>query len=362
MRSLKNKLLLSFILFCITWIITSYAQNNPSNIQYYYTDKFYTTYSTYFIFLAECFPFSFSLGDTIYLILVIAILFGCFLLIRSKKTIKQKIYVFFANSILVLTTFWFVFNITWGLNNYNKPLEQTLGISLGYDNQQVVELSKTLVSQTIQLHKELSFHKNSIVSTNYSYQKILKDASLSISKTALQTHSFTPRSTIVKPSVFSNLLTYMGFSGYVNPFTTEAQVNKNIPKLTMIVTASHELAHQLGFAKESEANFIGYLNAKNQNNLRYQYAANIFALRYCLSELKKSESTEFLEILESIPSGILYNIQENTRFWLSYKNFADSLMHIFYDSFLKVNNQKQGIQSYNRFIDLLINYHIKPQT
>ena len=51
----------------------------------------------------------------------------------------------------------------------------------------------------------------------------------------------------------------MGFAGYLNPFSGEAQVNDNTPLLGTAFTTCHEMAHQLGYAPEKEANFIGYL-------------------------------------------------------------------------------------------------------
>lgn len=355
--SLKTKILSSTTLFIISWLLLNYAKKNPENIQKYYTQYIYKAYSDTWINIVE--NFNFSIGDILYLILISGMLISVYKLIRKKESIQRKIILALVNTYMGVSVFWLVFNLTWGLNNYNIPLQNTLGIPLGYNSSQVTELTKLLVQQTTAQHKELSFHKDMPIVIGEDLHHILLQASSTFNHLAIQTNAFSARQTNVKPSLFSPILTYMGFSGYVNPFTTEAQINYKIPKLTTIVTASHEIAHQLGFAKESEANFLGYLNAKNQTDLKYQYAANIFALRYCLSELKKSESTEFLEILESIPLGILYNIQENSIFWLSYKNFADSLFHIFYDSFLKANNQKQGLQSYNRFVDFLVNYHYK---
>ncbi len=51
----------------------------------------------------------------------------------------------------------------------------------------------------------------------------------------------------------------MGFAGYLNPITNEAQVNALIPKNNYPATICHEIAHQVGIASESEANFVGYL-------------------------------------------------------------------------------------------------------
>ena len=151
----------------------------------------------------------------------------------------------------------------------------------------------------------------------------------------------------------------MGFSGYINPFTLEGQVNAKIPTLTMIVTASHELSHQIGYAKESEANFIGFLATYHQEDKKYQYAAIIYALRYCLSTINKKESDNTHDFLETIHPGVRKNLIENIAFWEDYENITDSFFKLFYSNFLKLNNQKEGIESYNKFVDLLINYNLK---
>jgi len=57
----------------------------------------------------------------------------------------------------------------------------------------------------------------------------------------------------LKKSMLSLPLTYMGFSGYLNPLTNEAQVDYLIPKFKLPTTAAHEIAHQLGYAAENEA-------------------------------------------------------------------------------------------------------------
>jgi hypothetical protein len=65
---------------------------------------------------------------------------------------------------------------------------------------------------------------------------------------------------------------YVGFTGYYNPFTGEAQVNTTVPKFLQPFTASHEVAHQLGYAKEMEANFVGYLAASHSTDTLFRYS------------------------------------------------------------------------------------------
>ena len=75
----------------------------------------------------------------------------------------------------------------------------------------------------------------------------------------------------IKKSILSYPLTYMGFSGYLNPFTHEYNINGLIPNNSIPMVMSHEIAHEIGFSSEMEANFIGYISLINSDNLYYQY-------------------------------------------------------------------------------------------
>ena len=165
----------------------------------------------------------------------------------------------------------------------------------------------------------------------------------------------------VKKSLFSSFLTGAGFSGYLNPFTHEAQINYEIPVVGMPVTVAHEIAHQKGIATESEANFFGYLVMNNQEELNYKYAANLYALKYCLKEVAINNEEKFLQFYNQLNFGIQENISDSEKFWQDNKNFSSNILKNVYGNFLKINNQKDGIRSYNRFVDLLINYNKKFQ-
>ena len=50
-----------------------------------------------------------------------------------------------------------------------------------------------------------------------------------------------------KPSLFSYIGNYLGYTGYYNPFTGEAQVNTTVPLFIQPFTTCHEMGHQLGY-------------------------------------------------------------------------------------------------------------------
>ena len=55
--------------------------------------------------------------------------------------------------------------------------------------------------------------------------------------------------------------------------------------------------------------------------------------------------------------SILKNYQESEDFWENYESPIETGFKIFYDNFLKINQQKDGLNSYNKFVDLMVNYY-----
>ena len=125
------------------------------------------------------------------------------------------------------------------------------------------------------------------------------------------------------------------------------------------MTSSHEVAHQLGIASESEANFIGYLAANFHDDKYFQYSANLLALRYALSDIYRYDPELYQKYIKNLPKGIILNFKESQQFWQKYQNPAQPLFKAFYDNYLKINQQKDGLESYNKMVDLLIAYKSK---
>jgi hypothetical protein len=53
----------------------------------------------------------------------------------------------------------------------------------------------------------------------------------------------------------------------------------------------------------------------------------------------------------------LKNYQESEDFWKQYETPIETGFHIFYDRFLKINQQKDGMDSYSKFVNLMVNYY-----
>lgn len=295
----------------------------------------------------------FSVGDIGYIVFLILIVKFVY---RSFKNLKQQWKSICMEIISVLSIVYAMFHILWGLNYYRQPLHEVLELNDQYTTEELVAVTKKLIKETNQYHAILAKIDSVPVVIPYTKEEIFSESSniyaqLSESYSQL---SYSPSS--IKKSILSIPLTYMGFSGYLNPITNEAQVNSLILDFKSPTTVCHEEAHQLGFAKENEANFIAAIATMQYDNTYYKYSGTAFALKFCLNDLFIRDEEKAICLLETLNKGVVKNYVEVNEFWEGYKNPLEPVFEIFYDRFLKINNQPKGIETYSYVVALLVNY------
>ncbi|KAF2340711.1 DUF3810 domain-containing protein [Flavobacterium tistrianum] len=296
----------------------------------------------------------FSVGDFFYGLLIISIISWFWRIRKTWKTDWKDHLLKIAGKISI---YYFLFHLLWAFNYYREPLSQKMNIKREYNDVDLLAFTKKLIVKTNEIQFKIAKNKNEKIQLPYSQEEVFK-MNLNGYHNLSQEHPYFKYNTLsIKKSLFSLPLTYMGFGGYLNPFTNEAQVNDLLPMYSFPLTASHEMAHQIGYASENECNFIGVLASVKNDNLYFQYSGYSFTLRYCLGIWKFKNEKVFEVLKKQVNPGILKNYQESQDFWKKYDTFIDEGFHFLYDNFLKSNNQKDGMESYSRFIDLTINYY-----
>jgi len=301
---------------------------------------------------------SFSVGDVIYFIVGFFIVRWIFRKFQKKKTGEKQNWKTVSLEILsFLSVFYFLFHLLWATNYHRVPLFEKLHIEKEYSDAELLAFTTKLIEKTNEIHSKIVKTDSQKVVFPYSQQQVFNDNVKGYSNLSKQYAYFKYENSSVKKSLISLPLTYMGFSGYLNPFTNEAQVNDMVPMANFPTTAAHEMAHQLGYASESEANFIGFLASINNDDLYYQYSGYSFALKYCIRNWKIRDEKVLKKLLSTIHPGILKNYDDSQKFWEQYETFIETGFKIFYDNFLKLNQQKDGLDSYSKFVDLMVNYY-----
>jgi len=347
-----NKKLGLVIFLGIQILLISILKKYPEFVEQFYSNGIYVFTSKLMHYTFGWLPF--SVGDLLYTLAIIYII--RWLLINRKRVIKDtKNWLLDIGAALSIT--YFAFHILWAFNYYRQPLHKSLNIEAKYDTNALVVFTEKLINKSNTIHNQLSDNDTLKIVIPHTKSEIfdkIKDGYSELAKTYphLKYH---PRS--IKKSIYSTPLIYMGFSGYLNPFTNEAQVGGVLPTYKFPTTSCHEAAHQLGYAAENEANFIGALSAIHNQDIYFQYSGYTFALRYCLAEIFKRDPEIYEAILLTINKGIIKNYKEVQAFWMSYENPLEPIFEKTFDSFLKANNQSAGMKSYSYVVALLVNYY-----
>lgn len=280
----------------------------------------------------------FSVGDVFYLLLVVYIVTSLLLMIRNKT--RKKI---FRNLLIVLNALYFVYQIQWGTLYFQRPLLDKSQIYAPVKNSDL----KILAEKYLEKSKESRANFKDSVFKVRDLRPIIK---------AIESQQKNRNFTIsVKPSLWGGLMSYSGILGYYNPFSSEAQVNQNLPHTYLIFTMAHEASHQIGFAREEEANFSAFIIGQKSENPELRYASNWFALKNILYNLSAQDEGYVRDFINKLPQPLKNDYLVEKDFYNRYSGKVASFFSFTNDLFLK-SNQQDGSVSYNYFIYLLLEY------
>lgn len=334
MKWIKNHLTL--VILTLIAISIKIFSLYPSAVEKYYSNGIYLYSSRLQRWIFGWIPF--SIGDIIYALFIFFLLFGLIQFIRKRKL--PNIY----TSIQTLLAIYIAFNFLWGLNYNRENIYNRYDLEpISLDSTKINLFASTMVERL----KELGDVSPLLYPSN-------KDE-LNRAGTEMQKHPHYPTKSI-KASLFGVLGNYLGYSGYYNPLTGEAQVNTCIPPFTIPFTSLHEIGHQLGAAKESEANFVGFLAAIKSKDPVLQYSAYLDGYLYAQAYLRRISPTQVEYYKNQVPDYVLRDLQYLEQFWKKYRNPVDRFINILYGEYLKVNDQPEGMLSYSGLVMWLIAY------
>lgn len=353
--TLKNKLRNGIALSIFPQIIlVKWLGNHPDWVEDYYSNGLYLWISKFFRTLFGWVPF--SIGELIYTALIIlAIKY----LIKSRKKIKSYPLKFLRDAVMVLSVFYFTFHIVWGLNYYRKPLADTLAIKDEASIDEIKKLTGELITKTNEIQFQITADSTAMVKVPYSHSEIFEKTINSYKALDVQMPFLEYQRPNIKKSMYSVPSSYMGISGYLNPFTNEAQVNSTTPVFRFAVVSGHEIGHQIGYSAENETNLIGYLVTLKNEDIYFQYSAYAYALNYCLSAMHRIDKDVSIELYKKLNAGTKKNYQELIDHNKAYKTPIEPIFESIFNTFLKANSQQDGIKSYSKVVNLLVGYHEK---
>jgi len=119
-------------------------------------------------------------------------------------------------------------------------------------------------------------------------------------------------------------------------------------------TTTHEMAHQRGFAREDEANYIAYLTSTLHPDPDFQYSGVMLALTYTMNTLYRYNPETWIEVRNEYSEGVNRDIEDMKKYWTHYQGPIDQISTNINNTYLMANRQKDGVNSYGRMVDLML--------
>jgi hypothetical protein len=349
----------SWVLLIVFTILIKWVSLYPGWVERNYTYGIYPLISKIQRFLFGWIPF--SIGDLFYGFLVIVILFRVgkfFKYLFQRKLTRRYFSLALQQGIFLFLLVYVFFNVLWGLN-YNR-----VGVAgqFGLSEKTYSEGELDTLCQALQAKLNACAGK---IDTNYreqhfaSRRNLFHEAKASFDQ-ARDKYAFLAYSpSSIKPSLVGFLGKYVGFQGYYNPFTGEGQVKTSIPVFLQPFVTCHEIAHQLGYAKENEANFAGYLACKESASVDFRYSAYYDVYQYAIREMYTMNFKRGAQLDSTLHPIVRRDRREYNRYLFRIQNRVAPLMLRMYDGYLRMNNQPKGYRTYNEVVTWLVAYYKK---
>lgn len=333
-------------------LLIQWAAANPQWVEQFYSNGIYPIISGFFRGLYGWIPF--SVGDLLYLTLIC---WGIVSLVQNFRRFRTHFRSSLRNIVAGFAILHFTFYLLWGLNYFRTPLGVQLGLDETFREEELLEVVEILTDKVNSLQMELTGDSLNAVAFPQTRDEILKKTLAGYDTLGQQYPQLKYSRPSLKKSLISTPLSYMGYGGYLNPFTGEAQVNARLPLFRFPVVCGHEVAHQLGYSAENETNFIGYLVTANQGDPYFQYAAEGYALGYCLASIGRYKPELSKALIRKLNPGVRRNYAEMNTFWEQFENPMEPVFKAIFNTYLEANRQKDGIKSYGRVVALIVAYH-----
>jgi len=329
----------------------------PNFIEDFYSSFFYKIIANILSAITGFIPF--SLAE------LIIVSFFTFILWYISKTIfklyrsKNKRLGILKNSILNILALsgviYFSFQLLWGFNYQRFTLDKVFQLDVrNSSSSELSNLCKILINNSNTMRGKIKENQNGVMELPYNKKNILKTAQLGYDTASLRYPKLKGIYGTPKGILLSIPMCYTGITGFYFPFTNEANVNMAEPDSFLPFTTAHEMAHQRGFAKEDEANYIAYIVCINHPDINFQYSGALTALSYSFSALRKSDNNKFKQLISTCSSGVLNDLNYNQRFWKGYSGPIEVMGEKINDTYLKSQNQESGTKSYGAMVDLLL--------
>lgn len=250
---------------------------------------------------------------------------------------------------------WLAFLACWGLNYQRLPFATIARLDAGSASlPELRSACEALVDEADRLRDGLPEDAHGVLRLRDGPSGALRRVAAGYAEASKLYSFLSAAPKAPKPLLSSALFSYLGITGIYIPFTAEASVNVTVPEVELPFSGSHETAHRLGFSREDEANYLGYLACRLHPDRDFRYAGTLAAGTYALAALAQADRGAALGIAQGRTAAVRRDLQALVAWSERYRSRAANVSNVVNDAFLRSQGQREGVRSYGRMVDLLI--------
>jgi len=338
-------------------LVVQWLASDPESLERWYTYGFYGWLSKTLRLMFGFMPFAF--GQIVFYTLVFLATYWflrqVWKRIRKKITWKKFLSSVALHGLFGVSLFYFLFMVFWGLNYHRPSIIKAVKLEVKkISPQELEQMCDRLIELTNASRDAVTEDTTKAIQFKMNHRQMREEAVKGYENFAKVFPQYQYEYWSVKSVFVPQLMSLFGNGGIYFPFTGEANVNMDMPDFLLPATICHEMAHQIGIASETEANYMAYMTTQYHPSPVFQYSGNVLAVRYAMSALSYTDSTAFKRLRKKLSPGFLHDLRANRKYWDQFQNPLEPLSRAFYDLFLKANSQREGIKSYGLMIHLIM--------
>ena len=266
-----------FFLFILALMLFYFSSFYPSFTERFYSQGIFKIIAPTYSRITGLLPF--SIAELIIGIFIITILFSLGRLLKKKIRVNLK---YFKKVIFIFSLIYFLFITTWGIN-YNR-----------YTFAQIaqLEIKPATIEELTGLTEDLIIKVNEFRALVLEdEQRVMKlpngipDMFKGLLKAINMQEKYIRIGWNLWQAQRGFILRSYGLLGnwrFLLSFTAEANINTLLPPPMLPFVTAHEMAHQRGFAREDEANYLAYLTTSKHPDVDFQYSGHLMALSHAM--------------------------------------------------------------------------------
>lgn len=352
-----------FLLLPFSFILTSWAKQNPQGVEDIYSTAIYPVISSGISILSGF--ANFSLAEVIIVFSIVFFFFYIVLFIMKiaqlhKEKRRYQIYLLFVNIGIVITVLVFLFNVLCGLNYYRIRPAEAMGLDVSsVTEDQIYEMASQLVNDANMLRQEVEQAEDGTMKlslskeeTLFQSQRIMNNLSQTSDLKRLSGSYSQP-----KGVRFSGVLSAFGINGFFFPYTYEANINMDLPDYMIPSSMIHEQIHVRGYMREDDTNFITYLCAMQSGDSTFQYSATMMVLEHSIYLMEAAGDPRAEILIDALSPEVIKDMEAGQQYHKDHQGVFFFIGQMVSNTFLKFSNQEKGVATYQEVVRMVAAYY-----